>query len=93
MQNTPLCSNSNIKNVPTVETVGNNQQMEAQALPSSDSVAKDLPLVLHVKDLTSLLSVSHNTAYQLVRSGQIRSIRIGRTYRIPRDAVAEYLCA
>ena len=93
MQNTPLWSNSNIKNVPAVETVGNNQQMEAQALPSSDSVAKDLPLVLHVKDLTSLLSVSHNTAYQLVRSGQISSIRIGRTYRIPRDAVAEYLCA
>lgn len=93
MQNTPLWSNSNIKNIPTAETVGNNQQMEAQALPGSDSVAKDFPLVLHVKDLISLLSVSHNTAYQLVRSGQIRSIRIGRTYRIPRDAVAEYLCA
>ena len=93
MQNTPKWSNSNIKNPPTVETVGNNQQKEAQVLPYSDSVTKDLPLVLHVKDLTSLLSVSHNTAYQLVRSGQIRSIRIGRNYRIPRDAVAEYLCA
>lgn len=93
MQNTPSWSSPNIKNIPTVETVGNNQQMEAQALTSSDSVVRDLPLVLHVKDLTSLLSVSHNTAYQLVRSGQIRSIRIGRTYRIPRDAVAEYLCA
>ena len=93
MQNTPLWSNSNIKNAPTVETVGNNQQMKAQVLPSSDFITEDLPLVLHVKDLTSLLSVSHNTAYQLVRSWQIRSIRIGRTYRIPRDAVAEYLCA
>jgi excisionase family DNA binding protein len=53
---------------------------------------KDLPLVLHVKDLSTLLSVSHNTAYELVRSGQIRSIRVGRNYRIPRDAVEEYLC-
>lgn len=51
-----------------------------------------LPLVLHVKDLSTLLSVSHNTAYELVRSGQIRSIRVGRNYRIPRDAVEEYLC-
>lgn len=93
MQNTLLWSNSNIKHIPTAKTVGNNQHKEAQALSYSDTVAKDLPLVLHVKDLTSLLSVSHNTAYQLVRSGQIRSIRIGRTYRIPRDAVAEYLCA
>jgi len=49
------------------------------------------PAVLRVKDLAALLSVSHNTAYALVRSGQIRSIRIGRTYRIPRDAVEEYL--
>lgn len=53
---------------------------------------KNIPLVLHVKDLSALLSVSHNTAYQLVRSGQIRSIRVGRTYRIPRVAVEEYLC-
>ena len=53
---------------------------------------KNLPLVLHVKDLSTLLSVSHNTAYELVRSGQIRSIRVGRNYRIPRDAVEEYLC-
>lgn len=59
---------------------------------SRPSCCETLPPVLHVKDLTSLLSISHNTAYALVRSGQIRSIRIGRTYRIPRDAVADYLC-
>ena len=50
-----------------------------------------LPLVLHVKDLANVLSISQNTAYTLVRSGQIRSIRTGRTYRIPKDAVIEYL--
>ncbi len=50
-----------------------------------------LPLVLRVEDLSELLSIGRNTAYELVRSGQIRSIRIGRCYRIPRDAVAEYL--
>ena len=52
---------------------------------------ENLPLVLHVKDLANVLSVSQNTAYALVRSGQIRSIRTGRTYRIPKDAVIEYL--
>ena len=49
------------------------------------------PLVFSVKDLQQLLSISLNVAYELVRSGQIRSIRIGRTYRIPREAVEEYL--
>ena len=52
---------------------------------------ENLPLVLHVKDLANVLSISQNTAYALVRSGQIRSIRTGRTYRIPKDAVIEYL--
>lgn len=50
-----------------------------------------LPPVLRVRDLGPILAVSNNTAYALVRTGQIRSVRIGRGYRIPRDAVAEYL--
>lgn len=52
---------------------------------------EDVPLVLTVKDLSQILSISHNTAYALVRSGQIRSIRIGRAYRITREALTEYL--
>lgn len=50
-----------------------------------------LPLMLRVDDLPELLSIGRNTAYNLVRSGKIRSIRIGRCYRIPRDALAEYI--
>lgn len=58
---------------------------------SNKALTESLSSVLRVKDLAALLSISRNTAYALVRSGQIRSIRIGRTYRIPRDAVEEYL--
>jgi excisionase family DNA binding protein len=50
-----------------------------------------LPLALRVEDLMPILGIWRNTAYELVRSGQIRSIRIGRKIRIPRDAVAEFL--
>ena len=52
---------------------------------------ENLPLVLHVKELAKVLSISQNTAYALVRSRQIRSIRTGRIYRIPKDALIEYL--
>lgn len=51
----------------------------------------DLPLVLHVEDLMPVLGVGRNSAYALVRCGKIRSIRIGRKIRIPRDAVEEFL--
>lgn len=51
---------------------------------------ESLPLLLRVEDLMPLLSIGRNTAYNLVRSGEIRSIRIGRNYRIPREALTEY---
>lgn len=51
----------------------------------------NLPLALKVEDLMPILGIGRNTAYELVRCGQIRSIRIGRQLRVPRDAVAEFL--
>lgn len=52
---------------------------------------ENLPLVLKVEDLMKLLSIGRCTAYELVRSGQIRSVRLDRSYRIPREALSEYL--
>ena len=51
----------------------------------------DLPMTLWVEDLMPLLGIGRNTAYELIRSGQIRSVRIGRQIRIPRDALLEFL--
>lgn len=52
---------------------------------------EQIPLVLHVKELAEYLSVCRNTAYALVRSGQIRSIRVGRCYLIPREALTDFI--
>ena len=60
-------------------------------MPKTYNKTKDLPLVLKVEELMSILSIGRNTAYELVRSGQISSIRIGRIYRIPRASLEEYL--
>lgn len=51
----------------------------------------ELPLILKVDDLMPILGIGRNTAYALVRSGQIRSIRVGRQLRIPRDALIDFL--
>ena len=51
----------------------------------------DLPLTLRVEELMPILGVGRNSAYELVRSGQIRSIRIGRQLRVPKDAVLNFL--
>ena len=51
----------------------------------------ELPLTLRVEDLMPILDIGRNTAYELVRCGTIRSIRIGKQLRIPQDALVEYL--
>lgn len=54
-------------------------------------VLSDLPITLRVEELMPLLDIGRNTAYELVRSGQIHSVRIGRQIRIPRSALIEFL--
>lgn len=51
----------------------------------------DLPLTLHVEDLMPILQIGRNTAYELVRTKQIHSVKIGRQLCIPKQALIEYL--
>lgn len=51
----------------------------------------DLPVVIHVKDLAEILSISLASAYCLVRSGQVRTVRVGRRYLIPKQSLLVYL--
>lgn len=48
---------------------------------------EQLPLFLNVAMLASVLDIGRNSAYDLVRSGQIASVKVGKQYRIPRDAL------
>jgi excisionase family DNA binding protein len=50
-----------------------------------------IPLVLTVNQLADILGVGRNTAYGIVRSGQIPSVRVGRQIRISRGALMDFL--
>lgn len=52
---------------------------------------EDFPVVLTPEQLGDILKIGRNGIYNLLRSGAIRSIKIGRQYRIPREALSEYL--
>jgi excisionase family DNA binding protein len=49
------------------------------------------PVVLTVEEAAALLRVSRGAAYQAVRCGDIPSVRIGRTIRVPRHRIVELL--
>lgn len=50
-----------------------------------------LPVVMSVEQLAETLQVGRNTAYSLVRSGRIKSVRVGRQIRVPRGALEAFL--
>ncbi len=47
--------------------------------------------ILTVKELMDYLAVGKNTAYDLLKTKKIKSIRIGRVYKIPKSEVQEYI--
>lgn len=44
-----------------------------------------------VKELQDELQISRNKAYELIHSGALPVIQIGRTYRIPRDKFEDWI--
>lgn len=50
----------------------------------------DLPLVLTVSEVSDILDIGKNTAYDLIRCGAIKSFRAGRQIRVSKSALLEY---
>lgn len=46
---------------------------------------------LTVREVAAKLRLSNMTVYRLVAAGDIESVRIGRSFRIPEAALVEYL--
>lgn len=52
-----------------------------------------LPLTLTVAEAGEVLRIGRSSTYALVRCGRLRSIRVGKMIRVPRDAIVEFLSA
>jgi excisionase family DNA binding protein len=48
---------------------------------------------LTVAEVASMMRVSKMTVYRLVHSGELPAVQIGRSFRVPEQAVNEYLRA
>lgn len=52
-----------------------------------------MPDVLTVADLQRVLQIGRSAAYQLIKTNQLKYIRIGRSIRIPKSYVEEFIKA
>ena len=46
---------------------------------------------LTVAEVADVMRVSKMTVYRLVHSGEMSAVRVGRSYRVPQDALEQYL--
>ena len=60
---------------------------------SSTSAVTRLPEVLTVREAAALLRVGRNQLYQAVARGELGAVRIGRSIRIPKQALLDLLAA
>jgi excisionase family DNA binding protein len=51
------------------------------------------PVVYRVDEAAEALRLSRSAIYELIRSGQLRSVKFGRRRLVPVEALAEYVAA
>ena len=44
-----------------------------------------------IDELCEMLAIGRNTAYSLLKTGAVKAFKIGRIWKIPREAVSEYV--
>jgi len=64
---------------------GRGLSMAADVTPLSDV------RFLTVAEVATIMRVSKMTVYRLVHSGELEAIRVGRSFRVPEQAVNQYL--
>lgn len=47
--------------------------------------------IVTTEELQKMLNIGKNTAYKLLRDGDIKSIRIGKIHKIPKVNVIEFI--
>ena len=57
----------------------------------ANSIFANYPDVVSVEDLQTMLHIGRNAAYNLLQSGAIVTIRVGKKYIIPKTSVIDFL--
>lgn len=52
---------------------------------------KDYPDVVSIEELQEMLHIGRNAAYDIVKDGKIKTIRVGKRYIIPKASVINFL--
>lgn len=58
---------------------------------TAENIFTEYPNIVTREQLQKMLGIGRSTALKLLSSGEIKSVRVGKTYKIPKLYVIEYL--
>lgn len=47
--------------------------------------------VIGIEDLMEVLDIGRSNAYKLLKSGELKSFKIGKVYKIPKKCIEDYI--
>jgi excisionase family DNA binding protein len=54
-------------------------------------IEANVPVMFDMKTVSKILSVSRSTVYQLLKSGELKAVRVGRVRRVSQNQLVEYI--
>ena len=60
-------------------------------MKSMERPFEDYPDVVSVEEIQQMLRIGKNAVYTLLKNGEIKSIKVGKRYIVPKKYVAEFL--
>jgi excisionase family DNA binding protein len=54
-------------------------------------IEANVPMMFDMKTVAKILSVSRSTVYQLLKSGELKAVRVGRVRRVSQNQLVEYI--
>jgi excisionase family DNA binding protein len=60
-------------------------------MPTNDETGLGKVQFLTVAEVAAMMRVSKMTVYRLVHAGELPAVRVGRSFRVPEQAVHRYL--
>ena len=58
---------------------------------NNNELFREYPDVVTIKDVQNMLHVGRNSVYQLLKENQIKTIKVGKKYVIPKKSVISFL--
>ncbi len=58
---------------------------------NSNDLFREYNDVVDIDDLQKMLKIGRSSAYEIVKNGRIKTVKIGKRYIIPKQSVIEFL--